>query len=301
MPLLRRGSVRRRLVRGGGRGRRRMGYTRGRGIGLRTRRMALRIAPRSESKYFDFAGQLALSNIALRSSGLASSLDATEYYFPINAGRVTAALLTNIAQGPAVNQRIGNRVFLRRFRANVLLNAAQLIGTKTFDADQLAGINDNFGQVTESGGNVSAAGAPFVTPQKYIRTTFRFVILRDRMVSLNASVPAAPVPPSIDDIFEVGGGVFTLANLNVQSLGRYQLLYDRKFTCDSDDPQRSLSLSIPIGAPAHFGGAGGTDIREGAIYFVCFALSGGLNSSLIGAKFHAPSIIWTGRTQYTDR
>lgn len=298
---MRRGSLRRRVVRGGGRGRRRVGYTRGRGVGLRTRRMAFRIAPRSEFKYFDFSGQTLLSNIALRSSGVSSSLDATEYILPVVSGRVPASLLSRIEQGPAVNQRIGNRVLIRRFRANVMLNAAQLIGTKTFDADQLAGINDNFGQVTESSGNVSAAGAPFVTSQKYIRTTFRFVILRDRMVSLNASVPAAPIPPSIDDIFEIGGGAYTLANLNVQSLGRYQLLYDRKFTCDSDDPQRSLSLSVPIGAPAHFGGAGALDIREGGIYFVCFALSGGLNSSLIGAKFHAPSVVWSGRIQYTDR
>lgn len=297
---MRRGSMRRRLVRGRGRGRRRMGYSRGRGVGLRTRRMALRVGPRTESKYFDGQFHSVLSTTGLITSGLASSLDLTQYIPPVTGGRVLPYLMSAIDQGAAVNQRIANRVFIRSLRFTAILNGAQLIGSD-LNALQLAGTHDNFGQVTESGGSISTAAAPGTTLQKYIRTTFRLLIFRDRMVSLNNAVPAAPVSPSVDDVIESAGASYVLGNLNVQSLGRYQILYDRKFTTDADDPQRSVTLTIPVGMPAHFSGAGATDIREGALYWVAFAITGGLNSSLIGAKFHHPSILMSRRLQYSDR
>lgn len=297
---MRRSGMRRRVVRGSRRGRRRVGFSRGRVGGFRSRRMSLRTGPRTESKYCDTNGQNTLPNIGSRVFGGNDSLDMMEYTFPVSGGRVVPALLSRIGQGPAVNQRIGNRVFFRSIRFNLILNAAQLSGG-THTAGGIAGPpSNNFGGVTE-GGVVADTTSPgfYITMQKYIRTTFRIVVFRDRMVSLNMSVPAAPVPPSIDDIFEIGGGLYTTANLNVTSLGRYQLLYDRKFTCDSDDPQRSVSASISLAAPGHYGAAGETDIREGALYWLAFATTGGMD--IQPTRFLPPAILQSWRIQYTDR
>lgn len=294
---MRRSSVRRRVLRGGRRVRRRVGVSRGRGVGFRSRRMSLRLYSRTESKYLDSTGQIVLSTIAPRTAGFGHDLNLTEYLLPVSGGRIIPVILSAIPQGAAVNQRVGNRIMLRHIRFSCILSAAQLLGGN-YDAGGLTGVTGNQGAVTESSGN---SGVAAITPQKFIRTTFRIVFVRDRMVSLNAAVPASPIGPSIDDIFEVGGGLYTTANLNITSLGRYQLLYDRKFTCDSDDPQRSLTVNIPLNTPCHFGGAGAQDAREGAIYWLAFATSSGIDAGTLAFRIHPPSIANTARLAYTDR
>lgn len=300
MPLLRRSSMRRRVLRGGRRVRRRVGVSRGRGVGLRSRRMSLRFYPRTESKYVDDSGQVVLSTIGPRAAGFGPDLNMTEFLLPVVNGRIIPMILSDVPQGPAATQRVGNRIMLRNLRFSCILSAAQLLGG-IYDAPPITGSTTNQGAITESSGILAHTGHSGVIPQKFIRTTFRLVFVRDRMVSLTGAVPASPLPPSIDDIFEVGGGLYTTANLNITSLGRYQLLYDRKFTCDSDDPQRSLTVSIPLNAPCHFGGAGAQDVREGAVYWLAFATSAGIDSATLGFRMLPPSIAKTVRIAYTDR
>lgn len=293
--------MRRRVLRGGRRVRRRVGVSRGRGVGLRSRRMSLRLYSRTESKYFDSNGQIVLSVISPRAAGFGPDLNLTEFLLPVSAGRIIPVILSDIPQGAAANQRVGNRIMLRHIRFSCILSAAQLIGGM-YDAIPITGTGPgNQGAITESSGMIAHTGHSGVIPQKFIRTTFRIVFVRDRMVSLSGSVPAAPIGPSIDDIFELGGGLYTTANLNITSLGRYQILYDRKFTCDSDDPQRSLTVNIPLNAPCHFGGAGRSDAREGAIYWLAFATSAGIDSATLGGRMIPPSIANTARLAYTDR
>lgn len=294
---MRRSSVRRRVLRGGRRVRRRVGVSRGRGVGLRSRRMSLRLYPRTESKYFDDNGQTVLSVISPRSFGFGTNLDVTEYLQPVVSGRVLPFLLSAIAQGAGANQRVGNRIMMRNVRFSAILSAAQLIGAP-FSQAELAGNVGNLGAATESSG---LAASSAWTPQKFIRTTFRVMFVRDRMVSLTGSVPSAPLSPAIDDILALGGGLYTTANLNLASLGRFQILYDRKFTCDSDDPQRSLTMNVSLNAPCHFGGAGATDVREGAIYFMVFATTTAIESTTLLARFYGPSATYNTRLTYTDR
>ena len=294
---MRRSSMRRRVLRGSRRVRRRVGVSRGRGVGLRSRRMSLRLYSRTESKYFDDSGQAVLSVLSPRSYGHGTNLDVTEHLQPVVSGRVLPFLMSAIAQGAGATQRVGNRIMMRNVRFSCILSAAQLIGAPYSQAE-LAGNVGNVGAVTESSG---LAASSAWTPQKFIRTTFRIVFVRDRMVSLNGSVPSAPISPGIDDIFELGGGLYTTANLNLSTLGRYQILYDRKFTCDSDDPQRSLSMNISLNAPCHFGGAGSTDIREGAIYFIAFAATTAIESTTLLSRFYGPSATYNTRLAYTDR
>lgn len=298
---MRRSSVRRRVLRGGRRVRRRVGVSRGRGVGLRSRRMSLRLYSRTESKYRDDSGQNILSTISPRAAGFGADLNMTEFLLPVTGGRVVPAILSDVPQGAGATQRVGNRIMLRNLRFSCILSAAQLVGGM-YDAIPLTGTGPgNQGAITESSGMIAHTGHSGVVPQKFIRTTFRLVFVRDRMVSLTGTVPASPIPPSIDDIFEVGGGLYTTANLNIASLGRYQLLYDRKFTCDSDDPQRSLTANISLNAPCHFGGAGAQDIREGAVYWLAFATSAGIDSATLGFRMIPPSIAKTVRVAYTDR
>ena len=299
---MRRSSMRRRVLRGGRRVRRRLGVSRGRGAGFRSRRMAFRLPSRTESKYLDDNGQSVLSVISPRSAGFGFDLNVTEYLQPVVSGRVLPLLLSHIPQGPGATQRIGNRVMMRNVRFSCILSAAQLKGGNYSD-QPLAGIVSNSGAVTESAfvapaDNIAEANW---TPQKFIRTTFRIVFIRDRMISLTGSVPSAPLSPGIDDILDFGGGLYTTANLALASLGRYQILYDRKFTCDSDDPQRSLTLNVSLNAPCHFGGAGATDIREGAIYWMAFATTAGIDSDNLVGRFYGPSVSFNTRLAYTDR
>lgn len=297
---MRRSSMRRRVLRGGRRVRRRVGVSRGRGVGLRSRRMSLRLYPRTESKYFDDNGQTVLSVISPRSFGYGTNLDVTEYLQPVVSGRVLPFLISAIAQGAGANQRVGNRIMMRNVRFSAILSAAQLIGGN-YDAAPISGTVGNVGAITESSGIFAHTGHAGVIPQKFIRTTFRVVFVRDRMVSLTGSVPSAPLSPAIDDIFAIGGGLYTTANLNLGSLGRFQILYDRKFTCDSDDPQRSLTMNVSLNAPCHFGGAGATDVREGAIYFMVFATTTAIESTTLLARFYGPSATYNTRLTYTDR
>ena len=292
--------MRRRVLRGSRRVRRRVGVSRGRGVGLRSRRMSLRLYSRTESKYFDDNGQSVLSVVSPRSAGFGSNLNVTEYLQPVVSGRVLPLLLSHITQGAGATQRVGNRIMMRNVRFSAILSAAQLVGGLYLN-DELSGSTTNVGTVTESSGLGSNYGSAAVVPQKFIRTTFRIVFVRDRMVSLNGSVPSAPVSPGIDDIFDFGGGLYTTANLSLASLGRYQVLYDRKFTCDSDDPQRSLTLNVSLNAPCHFGGAGPTDIREGAIYWMAFATTTGIDSGSVTGRFFGPSLSYNTRLAYTDR
>lgn len=297
---MRRSSMRRRVLRGGRRVRRRVGVSRGRGVGFRSRRMSLRLYSRTESKYWDDNGQTILSVISPRSYGYGDNLDVTEYLQPVVGGRVLPYLISAIAQGAGATQRVGNRIMMRNVRFSCILSAAQLKGGLYLN-DELTGSTNNVGTITESSGLGSNYGTAAVVPQKFLRTTFRIVFVRDRMVSLNTSVPAAPHSPGIDDIFALGGGLYTTANLNLTSLGRFQVLYDRKFTCDSDDPQRSLTMNVSLNAPCHFGGAGSTDIREGAIYFMVFAATAGLESASVTGRFFGPSVTYNTRLAYTDR
>lgn len=297
---MRRSSVRRRVLRGGRRVRRRVGVSRGRGVGLRSRRMSLRLYSRTESKYWDDNGQAFLSVVSPRSFGHGTNLDVTEYLQPVVSGRVLPFLMSAIAQGAGATQRVGNRIMMRNLRFSCILSAAQLIGGN-YDAAPISGTVGNVGAITESSGIMAHTGHAGVIPQKFIRTTFRIVFLRDRMVSLNTSVPAAPHSPGIDDIFQIGGALYTTANLNLASLGRFQILYDRKFTCDSDDPQRSLTVNLALNAPCHFGGAGSTDIREGAIYFAAFATTTAIESTTLLSRFYGPSATYNTRLTYTDR
>ena len=298
---MRRSSVRRRVLRGGRRVRRRLGVSRGRGVGFRSRRMSLRLYSRTESKYFDDNGQSVLSVVSPRSAGFGANLNVTEFLQPVVSGRVLPLLLSHIPQGAGATQRVGNRIMMRNVRFSCILSAAQLKGSIYSDS-QLSGSNG--GTITESAFAVPADAAgpdQAYTPQKFLRTTFRIVFVRDRMISLTGSVPSAPLSPGINDIFDFGGGLYTTANLALASLGRYQFLYDRKFTCDSDDPQRSLTLNVSLNAPCHFGGAGQTDIREGAIYWMAFATTTGIDSASVVGRFFGPSLSYNTRLAYTDR
>lgn len=297
--------MRRSVRRLGRRSRNARGFSRGRGLGMRSRRGALRLFSRPEFKFHDVVGAEVLASFGVLPGTVGVGSSATTYFTtPASGGRVIPTLLSAIPGGSNAISRIGNSVLGRHGLLKVVLSAGQLRGGSV-TAVGFAGNADNLGVVTEGGTGAvydSSAGVnPITLAQKFFRTSFRIVVFRDTMVSLNASVPAVPIPPSIDDVFQVSQTSYVLANLNIETLGRYSLLYDRMFTCDSDDPQRTVSVSLPLMSHIRYGGAADDDIRAGQLYLCVFAEAAGMDLTTAGARLIAPVANYSWRLKYLDR
>ena len=136
------------------------------------------------------------------------------------ATSVSNDMLKGVATGTTARTRIGNKIKVNYVKGAFSFTAASL-------EEHMAEIPQGGERVVED----------FDTKRSYLRTTFRFAIVKDMQVN-NAETNV-----TWQQVFDTSGqqaGVHS--ELNVDNMGRFIVLEDKIFTCDASNPQKQ-SLS----------------------------------------------------------
>jgi len=138
------------------------------------------------------------------------------------ATSVSNDMLKGVTTGTNARTRIGNKI-----KVNYVKGAFSFTAANTDEG--LAVFPQGGEQVVED----------FDTKRYYLRTTFRFAIVKDMQVNN----PETNV--TWQQVFDTTGqqaGVHS--ELNVDNMGRFIVLEDKIFTCDADNPQKTIPFMI---------------------------------------------------------
>ena len=123
------------------------------------------------------------------------------------------SMLRGVQTGTTALTRIGNKIKVNYVK-----------GAFTFTAAQ---VDDD---VSSSQGGQIAVGETDTGVRQYLRTTFRFVIVKDLQVN------GTDENVKWEQVFNLQG---VHRELNINNMGRFIVLEDRVFTVDADTPQNS--------------------------------------------------------------
>lgn len=242
-----------------------------------------------EKKYFDktlqadtndtLTGNLSMGSVIGNGVTFISNTWA-EYSFGGQKSPVTTNndMLKGVETGTTARTRIGNKV-----------KAKYVKGAFTFTA----AMSDT--TVLKTQGGEALANASGARRQDYMRTTYRFVIVKDLQVN---SADGVVRWHQVFDTTNQQAGVH--AELNVDNMGRFIVLEDKMFTLDADTPQKTLPFLIggsSIGS-VRYNGPTGTALTDKGLYVIWAAFVMGYNSSL--AEIRIPSPVGHSRLCFTD-
>jgi len=201
----------------------------------------------------------------------------------------TNDLMRGVPQDASVNGRIGNKINVKYSKGAITFSAAKLIGP-------VATVQDMDGEVV-----ATSAGA--ATATQFLRTTFRFCIVKDLQVnSANAQI-------EWNEVFETTagkadgdtGGVHS--ELNIANMGRFRVIHDQYFDLTADNPQKTIPYQIggnKIGSIRYAGPSPGAGTSTG-VYIIWSAY---VSNTLVGASLTdgltAPRVQLHNRLCYTD-
>lgn len=146
------------------------------------------------------------------------------------------------------------------------------------------------------------------TDNAFMRTRFRVVLFRDREYS--ASIPTAW--PVWTDIFAGTAGTSTSATtcssfMRLDNAGRFQILSDRSYKVDNDDPAGHGALTIPLrGSDFRYSGPGFQDVRSGHVFMIVACETHitipytAAAEPALPAYPYPPQVTYTSRLSYTD-
>lgn len=204
-------------------------------------------------------------------------------------------LLTHCAQGFEASRRVGLAINPRSF----LLRAVVTAGRTAQLTANAAGHND--AEVSGKPGNLlgdgQQIGATHVS--SFVRTALRIVVFRDMEPPLTAE-SASEEPRKWTDLFSTSTNGSTTDFLRTDNIGRFAVVTDTTVDLDSDDPQKSIQLRIPIAKTLRYGGAAANQIRAGHYFMVCCAEMLNYNGSNPDATFMPPTIAYQHRMAFTD-
>ena len=132
-------------------------------------------------------------------------------------------MLKGVETGTTARTRIGNKL-----RVNYVK------GAFTFTACVLG---DGTVGMKAQGGEASATASAVVATQQYVRTSFRFVIVKDLQVN---SSDAQVTWNQVFDTTNRQAGIHS--ELNVDNMGRFIVLEDKTFNVDGSSPQKNMSF-----------------------------------------------------------
>lgn len=181
---------------------------------------------------------------------------------------VSGDLLKGLNQGTSVITRIGNKISPKYLKGVISLNAAIALKPIATNGNQ-------YGESVEEG--ITTA----TTSKQYVRTTWRIAIVKDVQVN------SAGTDVQWSEVFkgthagtdEAASGVH--AQLNINNMGRFVILSDRKYELDGDDPQKTINFSIAgsrIGN-VRFNGPSADALTDKGIYVIAAAYVGGVMAS----------------------
>lgn len=220
-----------------------------------------------------------------------------------NAGRygVTSKsyLLTHCRQGFEEMRRVGLSINPRSFIFRATLTAARLSQLQTAGGYNDGELEANTGQlVTGTGG-----GLQYLT--RYCRTSIRLVFFRDMEPPLELKPPSTVVaslePRTWADLFAASGAQGSTTDfLRTDNIGRFQVVHDTTLDLDSDDPQKSIQIRIPIAKVLRYGGPEGNQIRSGHYFVVACAEALSLKGDEPNGRLFPPVIAYQHRMAFTD-
>lgn len=199
------------------------------------------------------------------------------------ATSVSNDMLKGVATGTTARTRIGNKLKPRYVKGAFTFNAA-IIG-------------DGTGNVFPQGGEILGRN-PGADPkyQYYLRTSFRFVIVKDMQVN---STDTQVTWPQVFDTQNLQAGIHS--ELNVDNMGRFVVLEDKIFTLDSDTPQKTVPFMISgtdVGQ-VRYNGPSDTALTSKGLYVVWAAFVMGFTTLDAGA-IALPSPVGHSRMCFTD-
>lgn len=271
---------------------------------LSKRRSGLRFATvgfsrNVEKKYWDktyqancletLTGQTAVTNFAANGVTYVSNLwgDYTFGETQSSATAVSNDMLKGVPTGTTARTRIGNKINPRYLKGAFTFNAATYIAQSNSYAGQ--------GGETEPYRSDDYA-------QPYLRTTYRFVIVKDLQVN---STDVNVTWPQVFDTTGQQAGVHS--ELNVDNMGRFVVLQDKLFTLDADQPQKTIPFMISgkkIGS-VRYNGPSGTALTDRGIYIIYAAFVYGwrkqsTGDALVADNFKLSSPVGHSRLCFTD-
>ena len=164
------------------------------------------------------------------------------------ATSVSNDMLKGVATGTTARTRIGNKIKIGYVKGAFSFTAANT-------EEGLAVFPQGGEQVVED----------FDTKRYYLRTTFRFVIVKDMQVN------STETNVTWQQVFDTSGqqaGVHS--ELNVDNMGRFMVLEDKIFTCDADDPQKTIPFMVKgnrLGS-VRYNGPNGTALTDKGLYVI---------------------------------
>jgi len=180
------------------------------------------------------------------------------------ATSVSNDMLKGVATGTTARTRIGNKIKVNYVK-----------GAFSFTAASMEAAPD---VVSQGGESV----IDDVEARPYLRTTFRFAIVKDMQVN-NTETNV-----TWQQVFDTSGqqaGVHS--ELNVDNMGRFIVLEDKIFTCDADNPQKTIPFMIKgnrLGS-VRYNGPNGTALTDKGLYVIWAAFVMGFaggNEGVIG-------------------
>lgn len=258
-------------------------------------RFALQGFARSlEKKYFDTCiaglaneGKVGQTTNAVNITG-GAMWDSTEWrrYDFGGPGQIVVSqrqpnnLLHGLPLGASANSRVGNKI-----------RPVYLKGVTTFTAAIIADIRDMGG---EDVGDTNASH----DAEEYMRTTYRFVIVKDTMV--NNPSPNVEWNDVFEDRPQGMGGVHS--DLKVANMGRFVVLEDKLIQLDAKNPQKTIRWSVTgskIGRVRYNAGETLALLDKG-ISVIYSAFTVGLESNVDFDKVELPNVVTSARLCFTD-
>lgn len=283
---------------GSRRGMRRSNYSRGSRYGfkktggtIKPRFATVGFARNVEKKYFDktyasaFLESFSGANVASSANGV-TYISTTWSNYPFGSLAAPVAISNDmfkgLATGTDARSRIGNK-----------LKPNYIKGAFTFTA---AGVN----ATTTKGqnGEVMVVPTATVVGLNYLRTTYRFMIVKDLQVnSTDTQVTWAQVM----DTTNLQAGVHS--ELNVDNMGRFIVLEDKVFTLDADTPQKTCPWQIGgsrVGQ-VRYNGPGVAALTDKGLYVIWAAFVMGVDGTVVTlADINIPSPVGHSRLCFTD-
>jgi len=195
-----------------------------------------------------------------------------DYSFGTQAQQIIQSndMLKGVATGTTARTRIGNKMKCDYVKGAFTFTAAVVKGT----------LNDQGGESYVDG---FPSNPP--TPENYLRTTYRFVIVKDLQVN---STDTEVTWPQVFDTTGQQAGVHS--ELNVDNMGRFIVMEDKTFTVDADSPQKTCSFMISgsrIGS-IRYNGPGASALTDKGLYVVWSAFVMGYGGKTDDIKLPSP-------------
>ena len=204
-----------------------------------------------------------------------------DYSFAAQQAPVPASndLMKGLGTGTTARTRIGNKVKVKYVKGAFTFTAAMV------DASVLR----------PQGGEAFALTATMGPKADYLRTTYRFVIVKDLQVNSTEGVLRWH---TVFDMESLQGGIHS--ELNVDNMGRFIVLEDKMFTLDSDTPQKTVPFLISgssVGS-IRYNGPKKEALTDKGLYVIWGAFVMGYNGA--AGAVNVPGPVGHSRLCFTD-